>query len=114
MANTLDIMQVAEQYSRWLHEAEIQHERDTQRAEKKKKSIEGLVRRGKTRRDHGSGSHARHLANKDTRSFYYKESAGKRGPFPWHTCNGKRNRHRWTGKDKQTIILNRPAQFGGK
>ena len=49
-----------------------------------------IYRPGKTQRDHSSGAHARCIANKATRAAW-QESSNKE-KFPYHTCNGKRNR----------------------
>lgn len=90
---------------RWAAQAAMGSEREA-RLEAKRRTIR---REGKTARDHASGSHGGHLDNKLERSEYYRDS--KNNSFPWHTCNGKRNRQRWTGRNHQEII--RPLRFVG-
>lgn len=53
----------------------------------------------KTQKDRSSGSHARCIRNKLTRAAWNNEKTMLRhngatgvGAFPYHTCNGKRNR----------------------
>jgi Ni,Fe-hydrogenase I small subunit len=49
-----------------------------------------IMRPGKTNKDHKSGAHAQRLVNQQIRADYYKD--GCKGPWPYYTCNGKRNR----------------------
>lgn len=65
------------------------------------------MRIGKTRKDHESGAHARRIANRQARAAWNnsRDSAGKMDPFPVSACNGKRNRHRVTGKKGETVFL---------
>ncbi len=74
--------------------------------------IAGNMRVGKTARDHKSGAWARRLDNQQARANWgmeVKSCAGHRQtlgvPFPAHTCNGKKNRYRVTGKQNKTIFL---------
>lgn len=52
------------------------------------------TRTGKTQRDHKSGAWARCIANKRARADWQNANKNSRGPFPYKTCNGKRNKHR--------------------
>lgn len=52
-----------------------------------------ICRKGKTERDHKSGSWARSIQNKITRAEYQKDtSKSKSFSEIAHTCNGKKNR----------------------
>lgn len=67
------------------------------------------VRHGKTRRDSANGYQARRAGNRDARNAYCAASKEQRdlnnSKFPFHACNGKKNRYRVTGKNKQTVFL---------
>jgi hypothetical protein len=70
------------------------------------------IRNGKTRKDHRSGSHSRRLDNRQKRGDYDRELASCKKTrsimsesFPTMACNGKKNRHRYTGKGNQTVII---------
>jgi hypothetical protein len=54
-----------------------------------------VYRPGKTKRDLLSGSHARCIANKQSRAYWQNEHKRENGlkDFPWATCNGHRNRY---------------------
>ena len=65
------------------------------------------IRIGKTEKDRKNGAFARNTLNKRTRADYQLEvMLNPRGThtFPHRTCNGKKNRHRFTGKNNTTII----------
>lgn len=58
-----------------------------------------IFRKGKTQKDRSRGVLARSSANKQARADWNNEKTGTRnnsssggGAFPYHTCNGKRNR----------------------
>lgn len=59
------------------------------------------VREGKTKRDKRTGSHRNRFANRADR-VAWQHGTGADSPtqnnFPYKSCNGKRNRTRWTGK----------------
>lgn len=54
----------------------------------------GQFRIGKTKRDREAGAQARNRANKMERADWSNDSkrTNQKGSFPYHTCNGKRNR----------------------
>jgi hypothetical protein len=62
---------------------------------------------GKTKKDKASGAHARRLDNQQARANWSNRSNNDRSNanFPTMTCNGKKNRHRYTGKGNQTVII---------
>lgn len=68
-----------------------------------------IMRPGKTRRDHMSGAHARRFANRAQRDAYVRRAANEallsNTLFPFHVCNGKKNRYQVTGKNNKTIVL---------
>jgi len=103
--NQAEMLMYAAQLARWLNEELGRQEIDTRRKEKYR-SVEGPWRVGKTEKDRRSGAFMRNENNKAARRDW------KRGePWPFHTCNGKRNRHRWTGKGKKTVILGRKEKY---
>jgi len=57
-------------------------------------------RLGKTKKDHKSGAHSRCISNKQERGDWQRNHRRDSGldNFPWHTCNGKRNRTRMAVK----------------
>lgn len=62
---------------------------------------------GKTKRDRKNHSAQRNAANKAARAAWNNETTLKRsqGSFPFHTCNGKKNRHLVTGKGGNPQVL---------
>ncbi len=63
------------------------------------------VRIGKTARERESGVHENRFANRDLRVSWQHEASGKaKVAFPATACNGKKNRHRWTGKGGKTVL----------
>ncbi len=52
----------------------------------------GQLRLGKTARDHKSGAWNRNARNKQERAEWNQDSKRSQNTFPFHTCNGKRNR----------------------
>lgn len=54
----------------------------------------GQFRIGKTKRDHKSGAWAQRIDNQIERANWNNEKTMTRSQknFPYHTCNGKRNR----------------------
>ena len=86
---------------RWQAQATITDEK-----EKRHEKVR-VYRKGKTYRDHHAGRPAQNEANKAARREWNNTSTGKRslGNFPWSTCNGKRNRQVYTGKDGQRVCL---------
>lgn len=51
-----------------------------------------VFRPGKTERDRRSGAHDRSVSNKQERASWQNDTKRDMKSFPWHTCNGKRNR----------------------
>ena len=84
---TMTLLDYEAQLLRWRREAEYEAAKE-QRGKGKNKNVEGLVRKGKTHKDRSSGAQARNEENKFTRAEWGRTG----GPFPYHTCNGKRNR----------------------
>ena len=68
------------------------------------------VRHGKTKRDHANGYPARRSANRDARNAYCQNSKTDNRAFPFHACNGHRNKYRVTGTGKQTVFLRDQVQ----
>lgn len=68
----------------------------------KEKKERKVMRPGKTQRDRDSGQHSRNLSNRRERAAWQNDSRGSK--FPSHTCNGKRNRNRWTGKGGKVVV----------
>ena len=66
----------------------------------------GSIRQGKTKRDHKSGAWARNQDNKNERADWRQQSEKTRSQanFPWHTCNGKKNRSLDNHHNPITII----------
>jgi hypothetical protein len=64
---------------------------------------------GKTAKDKKTGSHARRIENNEQRAEWSRLSNTEqdRTRFPVHTCNGKKNRTRITGKKGKQKVLNR-------
>lgn len=52
----------------------------------------GQFRVGKTARDHKRGAWSARLENRDLRNAWLNDSKATQANFPYHTCNGKRNR----------------------
>lgn len=63
------------------------------------------MRVGKTAKDHANHAHARAENNRLARVVWQKSNGRTKEPFPCSSCNGKRNRVRWTGKGGVTINL---------
>jgi hypothetical protein len=84
--------------SRWMAQAYNQEERN---------KPPKIFRRGKTNRDRNRGCISQNTSNKQVRADWQKETGRSKGPFPWHTCNGKRNRRQFTGKGGNTITIER-------
>lgn len=59
------------------------------------------IRIGKTAKDHNSGAHSNRFKNRAARVSWYMN----RDAFPKTACNGKKNRHRYTGKGNKTVML---------
>jgi len=59
-------------------------------------------RQGKTAKDRASGASARSSSNKSARVTWQHDA---KTAFPTTSCNGKKNRHRYTGKGNTTVIL---------
>ena len=51
-----------------------------------------IFRTGKTKRDRSSGAHSRCIQNKIERASWQNDAKSTLHTFPWHTCNGKRNK----------------------
>ena len=68
-----------------------------------------IMRVGKTAKDRASGAYARSVDNQKARAAWSQQdrlAGGKlEEPFPRLTCNGKKNRTRWTGKGNTTVIV---------
>lgn len=64
---------------------------------------------GKTQRDVKSGAAQRNHGNKLARAAWNNEMNTRRSQstFPWHTCNGKRNRFEYTGKGGKRMVVTR-------
>lgn len=62
---------------------------------------------GKTAKERASGVHANRFNNRVRRAAWQhsQHSPGPTDPFPVTACNGKRNRHRVTGKGGETVYL---------
>lgn len=69
---------------------------------------QGVPRVGKTARDRQSGYFARRMANRDARNEYIRKCVSEVNlsnlAFPYHACNGQRNRSRWTGKNNKAVF----------
>lgn len=59
------------------------------------------VRRGKTKKDLLSGASERCISNRRRRDTWCVEG----GVFPREVCNGKKNRHRITGRGGSTVFI---------
>lgn len=59
------------------------------------------VRIGKTAKERASGVHGNRFANMAARVAWQRDN----GDFPTTACNGKRNRHRITGKEGKAVFL---------
>ena len=62
------------------------------------------VRTGKTERDRASGAPQRRADNRRAREAFMQQTKSSPEKFPTAACNGKKNRHRWTGKNGNTIV----------
>lgn len=62
------------------------------------------IRTGKTEKDRKSGAKERAAANMAARREFDQQTRNSPVPFPVHACNGKKNRHRWTGKCDITVV----------
>lgn len=71
------------------------------------KKDDGRVRYGKTQRDRANGYFSRKMANRDARNAYCNDQKAVNTTFPYHACNGQRNRFRITDPGKKTIFLRR-------
>ena len=60
-----------------------------------------VMRPGKTAKDHKSGAWGNRFVNRDLRTAWMQDA---KTAFPIGTCNGKKNRRRWTGKGNLTIV----------
>lgn len=66
------------------------------------------MRIGKTEKDRKSGAQARNASNKAQRDAWRSACTANdkiNPPFPKHSCNGKKNRSRYTGKDGVQVVL---------
>ncbi len=61
-------------------------------------------RHGKTRKDRANGAKAKNEQNKQSRAMWQGDSKRSGANFPYASCNGKRNRYQFTGKDGQTVF----------
>lgn len=57
-------------------------------------------RKGKTARDRANGQTNKNYENKQMRASW---QSNPKDSFPASSCNGKRNRYQWTGKDGETV-----------
>jgi hypothetical protein len=64
-------------------------------------------RNGKTAKDRRNGYESRRNANRDARNAYCNNQKAENREFPFHACNGKRNRYRVTGPNGQTVFVKR-------
>jgi hypothetical protein len=87
------------QIARWLRQADRE-------ANAEKKVKRKIYRVGKTRRDRNAGRQLQNEENKMLRREYQKDTSSRK-TFPWHTCNGKKNRHQYTGKGGKQILVER-------
>lgn len=85
------------QILRWMKQA---HEEDTKKEKRRK-----VFRHGKTSRDRNSGRQAKAAENRDLRVGWQHDGKSTILSFPFHTCNGKRNRNEWTGKGGKRVIV---------
>jgi len=114
MAN-MSVLEIAEQMQRWRREAEFEAAKDQRKESKDGKTKKpGSFRKGKTYRDRERGAAARNESNKAARRAWNNTTTGTRSHanFPWHTCNGKRNRIMFTGKGGKTVRLDVSAKSG--
>ena len=81
---------------RWMRQA---NEATTKPPSKK------VFRVGKTRRERSSGAAAKRLENRDLRVGWQHDDKSTILSFPFHTCNGKKNRNEWTGKGGKRVIV---------
>ncbi len=85
------------------------HSEESPDLDKKKKKEKDLrPRKGKTQKDVESGAKQRNHENKQARVAWQEQCRGNKlreQSFPITSCNGKKNRHRVTGKGNTTIIL---------
>ena len=57
-------------------------------------------RLGKTKREHKNGTWARRFDNASIRAAWQQDRASTTANFPYHVCNGKRNKHSVSKKAK--------------
>lgn len=78
--------------------------------EKTEREVTIIMRKGKTQRDLKSGAKGRNASNKEARNAYCQDTKVSNTNFPWHACNGKKNRYRVTGKHGVSIFLRDNSQ----
>ena len=61
------------------------------------------IRVGKTVKDHKTGAWSNRFANRAAR-VSWQQDTNRNAVFPRQACNGKANRHRWTGKKGVVIV----------
>lgn len=67
-----------------------------------------IMRLGKTAKDRKSGAQARNATNKAARNEWRAaciDNDKANPPFPRLSCNGKKNRSRYTGKGGAQVVL---------
>jgi hypothetical protein len=69
-------------------------------------------RAGKTARDLASGAKRRNYENKQSRAQWQGDNRASISNFPWNSCNGKKNRTVFTGRDNERVTISYKA--GGK
>ena len=84
---------------RWVKQANEGSEAENKAAKR--------FRPGKTRNDRNRGNQNKNAENKAIRAEWQNDSKSTVATFPWHTCNGKRNRRQYTGKAGATIEITR-------
>lgn len=83
--------------------AEARRTLKKEKAVAKSRAFQNRIRFGKTKKDHERGVQRRNAENKERRVDWQKDSKRTQANFPYHTCNGKRNRTQWTGKNGRTV-----------
>jgi hypothetical protein len=111
LLNTMSAEEKArfQMWSSWVRRAE----RDEQKNDRN--STPKIKRKGKTRRDHERGVHGNRFQNRQARvSWQMDEPNGRRtiDDFPWHACNGKRNRRVVTGQYGNPVTIERQRAYG--
>jgi len=75
------------------------------------RALFGVMRPGKTAKDRHEGQHERNQRNKAARVAWQHDqrrlppAARNNNTFPKTSCNGKKNRHRYMGKEGKYVCV---------